>query len=153
MLISPSFGAGIMGGDGLIYYDREVGQLNAGQTIEISLEYDKASDAFSAQNMTVQPAGESTGEESSSSQTLQVALLVTAIAVGAALIVFGVVWYMRSGRQSRVPDARRRHSPADGRQAKPDSVARDDIYCHNCGKRAQAGDRFCRSCGTPLRLN
>ena len=68
MLISPSFGAGIVGGDGLTYYNRDVGQLNAGQTIEISLEYDKASNTFSAQNMPVQPSGEIPEDESGSIQ-------------------------------------------------------------------------------------
>jgi hypothetical protein len=153
MLISPSFGAGIRGGDGLTYFNREVGQLNAGQTIEISLEYDKTSDSFSAQNMTVQPAGETTEVESGSFQIPQIAVLVIAIVMGAALIVVGVVWYLRSGKQSKARTPRRRHTPAADRPAQPTAPDGHDIYCHNCGKRAQAGDRFCRSCGTPLRMD
>ena len=151
MLIAPSFGAGIRGGDGLMYYTRDVGQLNAGQTIEISLEYNKASDTFTAQNMTVQPAGEVTEDGGGSSPVLQIALWVILIVLAIALIVTGIVWYVRSGQQSREP--RRRHSPATVRPVNPDPAGGRDIYCHNCGRRAQAGDRFCRSCGTPIRID
>ena len=153
MLIAPSFGAGIRGGDGLMYYTRDVGPLNAGQTIEISLEYNKASDTFTAQNMTVQPAGEVTEDEGGSSQIPQIALWVSLIILAVALIVTGIVWYVRSGQQSRAPASRRRHSPAAERPVNPDPAGGRDIYCHNCGRRAQAGDRFCRSCGTPIRID
>jgi len=151
MLISPSFGAGIVGGDGLTYYNRDVGQLNAGQTIEISLEYDKASDTFSAQNMTVQPSGDIPEDEGGSIRVSQSTLLVLAGLLGAALIVGGVVWYLRSGQQTRSAAPRRRHTPAAARKVQPASADEQNVYCHSCGKRAQEGDRFCRSCGTPLR--
>jgi hypothetical protein len=152
MLISPSFGAGIVGGDGLTYYNRDVGQLNAGQTIEISLEYDKASDTFSAQNMSVQPSGDIPEDESGSIRVSQSTLLIFAGLLGAALIVGGVVWYLRSGQQTRSAATRRRRTPAAARKAQPDPAEEQNVYCHSCGKRAQVGDRFCRSCGTPLRM-
>jgi len=151
MLISPSFGAGIVGGDGLTYYNRDVGQLNAGQTIEISLEYDKASDTYSAQTMSVQPSGDIPEDESGSIRVSQSTLLVLAGLLGAALIVGGVVWYLRSGQQTRSASPRRRHAPAAARKTQSASTDEQNVYCHSCGKRAQAGDRFCRSCGTPLR--
>jgi hypothetical protein len=151
MLISPSFGAGIVGGDGLTYYNRDVGQLNAGQTIEIALEYDKASSTFTAQTMSVQPSGAIPEDEGGSFQVSQTTLLVIAGLVGAALIVGGVVWYLRSGQQTKASAARQRRTPAAARQSQPNQAGEGDIYCHKCGKRAQSGDRFCRSCGTELR--
>ncbi len=151
MLISPSFGAGLVGGDGLTYYNREVGQLNAGQTIEIALEYDKASSTFTAQTMPVQPSGDIPEDESGSIQVSQSTLLVLAGLLGAALIVGGVVWYLRSGQQTRASASRRRHAPAASRPSQSSQAAEGDVYCHKCGKRAQSGDRFCRSCGTELR--
>ncbi len=152
MVISPSFGAGIIGGDGLAYYNRDVGQLNAGQTIEIALEYDKASNTFTAQTMSVQPSGAIPENESGSIQVSQSTLLILAGLLGAALIVGGVVWYLRSGQQTRVSASRRRHTPAAARPSQPSQAVEGDIYCHKCGKRAQSGDRFCRSCGTELRI-
>ena len=152
MLISPSFGAGVAGGDGLTYYNLDVGQLNAGQTFEISLQYNKASDTFSAQNMPVQPSGEIPEDESGSFQVSQSTLLVIAGLLGAALIVGGVVWYLQSGRQTKSAGKKRRRSPAAAHQVQSDTADEGNIYCHKCGKRAQAGDRFCRSCGTELRI-
>jgi hypothetical protein len=151
MLISPSFGAGIVGGDGLTYYNRDVGQLNAGQTIEIALEYDKASSTFTAQTMPVQPSGDIPEDEGGSFQVSQSTLLVIAGLVGTALIVGGVVWYLRSGQQTKASATRQRHTPAAARQSQSNQAGEGDIYCHKCGKRAQPGDRFCRSCGTELR--
>lgn len=153
MLIAPSFGAGIRGGDGLVYYNRDVGQLNANQTFEISLEYDKASDSYSAQNMTVQPAGEISEDEGSSFQIPQYVILGVAILLGAALIVVGVVWYLQSGQQNKAPVQRRRHSSSATRMEQSIPADGDGVYCHHCGRRAQEGDRFCRSCGTPLRMD
>ena len=152
MLISPSFGAGIAGGDGLTYYNHDVGQLNAGQTIEISLQYSKASDTFSIQSLPVQPSGEIPADEGGSIQVPQSALLAIAGVVGAALIVGGVIWYQRSGQQTKAAARRRRRSPSATRPAQPGPAEEGSIYCHKCGKRAQAGDRFCRSCGTELRI-
>lgn len=152
MVISPSFGAGIIGGDGLTYYNRDVGKLNAGQTFEIALDYDKASNTFTAQTMSVQPSGDIPEDESGSFQVSQSTLLILAGLLGAALIVGGVVWYLRSGQQTRVSASRHRHAPAAARQSQPSQAAEGDIYCHKCGKRAQSGDRFCRSCGTELRI-
>lgn len=152
MLISPSFGAGVLGGDGLTYFNRDVGQLNAGQTFEISLQYNKTSDTYSAQNIPVQPSGEIPEDESGSFQVSQSTLLVIAGVVGAGLIVGGVVWYMQSGRQTKAAGKRHRRSPAAARQAQHSAAEENNIYCHKCGKRAQAGDRFCRSCGTELRI-
>lgn len=152
MLISPSFGAGITGGDGLTYFNRDVGQLSAGQTIEISLQYNKASDTYSVQSLPVQPSGEIPADNSGSIQVSQSALLILAGILGAALIVGGVLWYRQSGQQTRSAVKRRRRRPAASRATQPGPTDEGGIYCHKCGKRAQAGDRFCRSCGTELRI-
>jgi uncharacterized OB-fold protein len=62
-----------------------------------------------------------------------------------------VVWYLRSGQQTKASATRQRHTPAAARQSQSNQAGEGDIYCHKCGKRAQPGDRFCRSCGTELR--
>ena len=151
MIISPSFGSGVAGGDGMTYYFRDVGQLNAGQSIEISLEYDKPSDDFSSEHLIVKPSGDIPENGSGGFQLSDIPLWVFAL-VGAALIVVGVVWYLRSGRQPAPAAKRRRHTPAAARKSQPEAADDDAVYCHKCGKRAQPGDRFCRSCGTTLRI-
>jgi hypothetical protein len=66
---------------------------------------------------------------------------------GLALIIIALFSYWRSTWSGEEKPHRRRRrqneaEPSDGEQA----------YCHECGTRAHAGDRFCRTCGSRLRL-
>jgi hypothetical protein len=66
---------------------------------------------------------------------------------GLALIMIALISYWRSTQSGEEKPQRRRRrqnetEPTDGEQA----------YCHECGTRAHAGDRFCRTCGSRLRL-
>jgi hypothetical protein len=151
MRISPSFGAGVTGGDGLVYYDRQVGQVNADQTVEISFQYTKSTDTFSAQSLTVRPSGEISQGGSNGLQPSNMLWLVFGL-LGAALIVGGVLWYRQTGRQAERVAKPRRGRRASARKEQAVMSAEEGIYCHRCGKRAQPGDRFCRSCGTALRI-
>jgi uncharacterized OB-fold protein len=66
-----------------------------------------------------------------------------------ALIVGGVVWYLQSGKGKEEERSRRRHRLAPVKE--PESTG-GYVYCHQCGKRAGPGDRFCRACGAKLRI-
>jgi hypothetical protein len=62
---------------------------------------------------------------------------------GLALIGIALFSYWRSTQSNESKPRRRHHKvPDDG-----DGQA----YCHECGTRANAGDRFCRTCGSRLR--
>ncbi|HEY3474653.1 MAG TPA: zinc ribbon domain-containing protein [Anaerolineales bacterium] len=66
---------------------------------------------------------------------------------GLALIGIALFSYWRSTQAGeRQPSKRRRHKVEEVVEA--DSQA----YCHECGARAHAGDRFCRTCGSRLRV-
>jgi hypothetical protein len=151
MRISPSFGAGATGEDGLVYYNREVGQVNSGQPVEITLEYNKTTDTFSAQSLPVQPSGPIPESGSGSFQLSQNWLLIFGL-LGGGLIVGGVLWYLQSGRKPASNPKQRNRGRASTHKVQPASTEDVDIYCHKCGKRGQPGDRFCRSCGTTLRI-
>jgi len=151
MRISPSFGAGTTGGDGLVYYNREVGRVNAGQQVEVSFEYTKSTETFSAQSLTVQPSGEIPEDGGGNFPVNNVVWLLFGL-LGVGLIVGGVLWYRQSGRQPARAANPRRRSRGAARKDQPVMSEDDGIYCHQCGKRAQPGDRFCRSCGTTLRI-
>lgn len=69
--------------------------------------------------------------------------------LGLVLIGGGGYWYWRSGQQESPAKARRRRRAP--RQETAAAFTQEAIYCHQCGKRAGAGDRFCRSCGSRLR--
>jgi len=62
---------------------------------------------------------------------------------GALLILGALFYFFRNG------PARTRKEP--GRKRTKSKSADSQIYCHECGTRAQDGDRFCRVCGSKLR--
>jgi len=64
---------------------------------------------------------------------------------GLALIVIALFSYWRSTQSSEEKPLRRRH------RNEAEATSEEEAYCHECGTRAHAGDRFCRTCGSRLR--
>lgn len=149
MSISPNLGSGVQGGDGMIYYTADVGSLESDQTFVITMNYLKVSDDLSTSDMPVQfsaPIETATP----SWFTLESALPFILGFLGLALIIGGGVWYWQSGRNKKSNKTQRsRHKPAAERSTNASETSHN--YCHQCGKRAQPGDRFCRTCGSELR--
>jgi hypothetical protein len=152
MVVKPgTFSAG-PGEDGLTYYSLDAGSVPAGQTVEVVIKYDKTTDKLSNSSMPVQPSEPLSGETSGRT-SLTSALPVVLGLVGLALIIGGGVWYWRSGRQRPRPSrSHRTRRKAASTTPVPSGVAEGNVYCHQCGKRAAPGDRFCRTCGTQLRI-
>ncbi|MFZ6030469.1 MAG: zinc ribbon domain-containing protein [Chloroflexota bacterium] len=133
------------GSNGLLYHRVHVGKLLEGATYSLALDYEKSSPRLSVENMGVEPASPMPEDN----PTPWFSWLVASL--GVALIVGGVVWYMWLLRRTRAAGKFRRHR----RMAEPDArimPADDGLYCHQCGRRASSGDRFCRACGTALRV-
>lgn len=149
MQISPASGTGATGQDGLVYYNKAVGSLPAGQTFTISFTYEKETDTLSAASLQVQPGAPL--EETPANQVNWQSLLPWALGVvGIGLIVGGGLWYWQSGRGKERQEPRRRRRAAPQSEAAP--AGGGPVYCHQCGTRAGPADRFCRTCGTRLRL-
>jgi hypothetical protein len=150
MKISPASGSGVTGQDGLVYFNKQVGAMPAGQTLSVSLSYNKTTDTLSATNLQVQPGAPVGGVTSTQFDWQSILPWVLGV-LGVGLIVGGGFWYWQSGRNKPAgAPARQRHRPSsETREA--GGTSEGHIYCHQCGKRAAAGDRFCRMCGTPLR--
>lgn len=138
------------GENGLSYYDLEAGALAAGQTFSIDLDYQKSDDKLTYNNLPVAPSNPLNSPESGRS-SLTSLLPVGLGLLGLLLMVGGGLWYWRSGRQP-VPaqKGRRRHRPTA--QTETVEAAENVVYCHQCGRRAAPGDRFCRDCGATLRV-
>ena len=66
---------------------------------------------------------------------------------GLALIGMALFFYWRS-TQTPEQKSRRRRRANRGEEQDQEGQA----YCHECGARAHAGDRFCRTCGSKLRV-
>lgn len=151
MQIKPGMVSTKQGEDGLMYYTLDAGALTADQQVQITLEYQKEGDALTITQLQVDtnaPLGETVpGFNLSSALPAILGLL------GVVLIVGGGLWYWQSGRQKTRPasERRSRHKPATA-QAGGEQAEGGYVYCHQCGKRATPGDRFCRACGTQLRV-
>ena len=158
MRIAPSLGSGVLGQDGLTYYQAEIGAVKAGQTVQISLSYQNSSDQLSLDGLQVRPSAPIPASSLESAGWTR--LLPWALAIlGVTVIAGGIWWYWRSGQQHSTSKRRRKRphpalvKPEEGGipAAVAAPAAEDNIYCHQCGTRAQLGDVFCRSCGMHLR--
>jgi hypothetical protein len=100
--ISPTLGPGTPGQDGLTYYLADIGAVPAGQTVEISLDYDKASDDLSVAgpDVSVQPSAPI--PENVPVEWTKYLPWVLGI-LGMALLVGGILWYWQSGKQKPAP--------------------------------------------------
>jgi hypothetical protein len=151
MRISPSLGAGNPGSDGLNYYTSEVGPLSQGQGFTISLAYQKADDSLSQDSVSVAPSAPLVDSASGSNWSSALPYLLGGL--GVLLLGGGAYWYWRSGQQE-APQVRRKRGARRkaAERSEPPGEASGYVYCHHCGKRAAQGDRFCRACGTQLRI-
>lgn len=145
----PGFDDGQRMSDGFIYYTNNVGQVQAGTTFKVNFRYEKADDSLSAGMLPVQPAqplNENTPGRTSASTLLPVFLLV----IGGVLLIVWVAWFLIRRDRETSPSTRRHRR----RRSKPAILATETdqlVYCHQCGRRAEVGDVFCRTCGVKLR--
>jgi hypothetical protein len=137
--------------DGFTLHSETIGSVNSGEQWVLGVDYSRSSDQLSAVGQGVQPSGDIFGQNNSStstvaqfiSQNLQI-ILAVAVVAAILLIVVGVVWYWLSGRETSGDHGRKRHpSQVEGKGT-------EQAYCHQCGMRAQPGDKFCRACGIRL---
>jgi ABC-type nickel/cobalt efflux system permease component RcnA len=76
------------------------------------------------------------------------------VGAGMLLILAGIFWFFQQQRGNATAPAssRRRHSySVQAKNAEIRTTPSGIVYCHQCGKRANSGDAFCRSCGVKLR--
>ncbi len=148
MQITPDFGAGQSQSDGLVYYTYDVGKVSSGTPLDVSLTYQKNDDSLSANQQPVQASSPISGK-TDFGRYLPWAL----IGLAALLIVGGLGWYFGYRDTSR-PKQRsrgRRSSVLVKREAVINHDAQEVVHCHRCGRKANPGDVYCRTCGTRLR--
>jgi hypothetical protein len=119
--------------------------MKMGQSFEFDLKYERTADALTDPNRTnqVQPS-EPIGPDTPGRVSVdRLPWLIGGM--GLALIVIALWAYWRSTQTNEHKPRRRRLAPAQEGKDGP-------IYCHECGARAHPGDRFCRTCGSRLRV-
>ncbi len=133
------------GADGGAYLIKDFGPLGAGQQFPLQLTYTKTSNALGVPQENVQPSkplGSTTPGRVMLSNYLPYILGVLGI-----VLVGGASIYFLQANRSHQPRRRQSHS------GRAQSGTKSEVYCHQCGARAEPGDHFCRVCGTRLRAD
>ena len=120
-------------------------EMKMGTSFQFDLQYQRTSTtltdpAAASQIQPVEPVGENTPGR------VSITNLPWIIGgFGLALIAIALFSYWRSTQSSEEKPQRRRHHQNE-------TESEEQAYCHECGARAHAGDRFCRTCGSRLRI-
>jgi hypothetical protein len=145
----PPFTETTTSSDGKIHIGKVTEKdLGMGQSSEFKLSYERESESVtrptnSANIQPSEPIGPSTEGR------ISIDNLPWIIGgIGLALIGLALFFYWRSTHGSE-QNPRRRHR--SGSTEEPEAAS-EQAYCHKCGARAHPGDRFCRTCGSKLRV-
>ena len=156
MSVMPDLGSFTqVDGDPMQYYMMEVGSPKAGEAVSVGLTYSKDTEALSIENLQVQPSAPINGNTGEQSSILDYLPWIIG-GFGAILLAGGGVWYWQLNKAEAKSANQKRSRRTKATIKSPEQVAAENggqnIYCHQCGKRAADGDRFCRTCGTKLRV-
>lgn len=151
MRILPDFGAGAVQEDGLTYFTKLVGSVDAGTPFTVRFGYSKPDNELSFSSQSVQPVQAASGDAAGRVNANDILPWVFG-GVGLILVLGGLVWYLVSRNRSLVTAGagKRRHRSSSSRPQMAQSGA-DPIFCSKCGRKASSSDIFCRACGNRLR--
>lgn len=119
-------------------------ELKMGNSFQFELEYQRSADTLTdpGQSEQVLPSDPVSEDTPGRVSITNLPLIIGAFGLG--LIGIALFSYWRSTQTSESKPRRRRRQA----QGEPEEQA----YCHECGARAHPGDRFCRTCGSRLRI-
>jgi hypothetical protein len=129
---------------GMTFLEKDFGPIGAGHTFDLRLDYTRSSDALAASQADLQPSQPLDGSTQGRVMLSNYYPYILG-ALGIVLVAGGSLYFWQSSRARSPRENRHR-----GRTEKAPHQD-DDVYCHQCGARAEPGDRFCRVCGTKLR--
>ncbi len=151
MQILPDFGAGVVQEDGLTYFTKQVGNVDAGTPFTVRFGYTKPDDEFSLSSQSVQPVQAASGDAAGRVNASDILPWVLG-GVGLILVLGGLVWFLVSRNRSMVSATSGKRHRRSGRAQTPEVLSgTDPIFCPKCGRKASTADLFCRACGNRLR--
>lgn len=151
MQILPDFGAGGIQEDGLKYYTKLVGSVDAGTPFTVRFGYNKADDELSFSSQSVQPVQAASDNAAGRVNSSDILPWIFG-GVGLILLLGGFIWFMmmRNRSAAAVGAGKRRHRASSPRVQSGQSSG-DPVFCSKCGRKASSSDQFCRACGNRLR--
>ena len=132
------------GQDGLTNYRVQKSDLLDGESFTITIAYERQTDELSIASLPVQ-AVSTPGPDTPGRISMPAILPWVLAGIGVILIVAGVVGFNVWQRSSQGSVVHKKHA------SRREKVQTEIEYCHECGKRAQPGDVFCRTCGARLK--
>ena len=155
MSVEPNLGSFTqIQGDPMQYYVMDVGSPKNGETVSVDVGYLKNTDSLSIESLQIQPSGPINGNDGNPQSGLLQYLPWLIGGMGVLLLVGGGVWYWQMNKIETQPTATKRGRRSTAIKS-PEQISAENgsqgLFCHQCGKRAAKGDRFCRSCGAKLR--
>jgi hypothetical protein len=122
--------------------------LQMGQAGEFKLSYERESESVTkpANSANIQPSEPIGPNTAGRISTDNLPWIIGGI--GLALIGLALFFYWRSTQGTEQKSRRRRRSGSSQEQ----EAGAEQAYCHECGARAHPGDRFCRTCGSKIRV-
>jgi hypothetical protein len=133
------------GQDGLTNYRMEAADLKAGMPFALRIDYQRQTDALSISSLPVQAAS-TPGPDTPGHVSMTGLLPWVLVGIGLLLIGAGITGFVVWQRGNQVTRTIKRQKPRLTKEGE-----NEFIYCSQCGKRAQPGDVFCRTCGTRLK--
>ncbi len=135
--------------DGLPLQGYMLDAFEAGQTFELSAQYEKTDPRLSSEILALPTPGTAEFEDMPKAKDNTLAYIL--IGVAGALLVGAGVYAVTQGRKrpktAPVRSARPKPKTAKQTRAKTEAVA----YCHKCGTGLRPGDAFCPKCGTKVK--
>jgi len=119
-----------------------VSNLGAGETYQLDLSYARISESSILPAASPQVAAEPITPDTAGRVTLDNLPYILG-GVGVLLIVSAIYYFWRSN-SAQAPRSRKRLHNTKNESGQ--------VYCHECGARANDDDRFCRTCGSKLRI-
>ena len=152
LVISPGMEKYQSSSDGaLTYYESDFGPQGVGTPFKLTIDYKKSTDELSAVGIKVQPVVPVTQNTPGRVTWLSIPLIIILV-LGLVLVASGGLLYSRSRRRAMPSPPRKRRKVIRDTAEPATPVEETVVYCHQCGKRANPDDRFCRVCGTRLRV-
>jgi hypothetical protein len=130
------------GQDGLTNHRIQAANLGVGQDYSVVIDYSRSTNDLSIASLPV-VAVSTPGPDTPGRIGMTGVLPYLLAGLGFVLILAGVIAFYswRSGKRNNGSRRKRVRHP---------TVVETEIYCPQCGKRALAGDAFCRTCGSRL---